>query len=291
MSEPWTIRRLLDWTTDFLKSNGSDTPRLDAEVLLASVRGCQRIMLYTAYDDVASDEVRGKFRELVRRRADGEPVAYLVGHREFFSLDFMVTKDVLVPRPETEYIVTSLLDLAKDFNSTIPSPKILDVGTGSGILAICAAKHIPTASVTAVDISSQALDIAAKNAANHVVAERITFIESDLLTSLPAGPVFDFIISNPPYIGTDETETIDKNVAEHEPHVALFAGADGLDVIRRLVSDCPACLQSGGWLIMEIGEKQFEAVRELICQDGSFQEPNIVKDQAGLPRIVVARRI
>jgi release factor glutamine methyltransferase len=289
-SKAWTIRHLLDWTADYLKSNGSDTPRLDAEVLLADVRSCQRIMLYTAYDEIASDAVRAKFRDLVRRRAEGLPVAYLVGHREFFSLEFTITQDVLVPRPESEYIVTMLLDLAKEHKSSIPNPVILDVGTGSGILAICAAKHLASALVTAVDICPQALAVASANAVKHEVSDRIQFVESDLFGGLPADSEFDFVISNPPYIGTREKETVDANVAKHEPKIALFAGVDGLDVVRRLIAECPSRLKSHGWLIMEIGETQFDAVRDLILRNGHFQEPSLSKDQSGLPRIVVAQK-
>ncbi len=178
-SAPWTVGRLLQWTADYLKSHGSESPRLDAEVLLAKVLGCQRIQLYTAFDNEPSEEVRAAFRELVRRRAEGAPVAYLVGHREFYSLDFRVTPDVLIPRPETELLVIALLDLAK----TRPvggKLTIADVGTGSGIIAVCAAKHLPGCRVTAIDTSPAALEVAKSNAEKHGVLGRIEFIQSDL---------------------------------------------------------------------------------------------------------------
>src|SRR5947208_7672927 len=149
MSEPWTVLRLLTWTTDYLKSNGSASPRLDAEVLLAHARGCERIMLYAAFDQVIDESTRAKFRELVKRRAEGVPVAYLVGKREFYSLSFRVTPDVLIPRPETEFVVVAVLDALKE----IQNPLVADVGTGSGAIAVAIAKHAPLAKVVATDIS------------------------------------------------------------------------------------------------------------------------------------------
>ena len=197
MSESWTIGRLLTWTTDYLKQHGSDTPRLDAEVLLAAARGCQRIQLYTAFDEEADEKTRQTFREWVRRRAEGMPVAYLVGHREFYSLRFRVTPDVLIPRPETELLVVRLLDLVKSRPADSPAVTIADVGTGSGIIAICAARHLPDARVTAIDISPGALAVAQGNATDHGMADRIEWIESDLLAGV-SGRQFDFIVSNPP---------------------------------------------------------------------------------------------
>src|SRR5687767_7835820 len=163
MSEAWTVLRLLTWTTDYLKSHGSDSPRLDAEVLLAHARGCERIQLYTAFDEVVTDEVRAAFRDLVKRRAEGVPVAYLVGKREFYSLSFRVTPDVLIPRPETEFVVLAALDALKIPNpkSPIPnSPLVADIGVGSGAIAIAIAKHAPDCRLIAIDISHTALEIA-----------------------------------------------------------------------------------------------------------------------------------
>src|SRR5437762_3817241 len=181
MSDSWTVLRLLTWTTDYLKSHGSDSPRLDAEVLLAHARGCERITLYTTFDEIVSEEVRGKFRELVKRRAEGVPVAYLVGKREFYSLSFRVTPDVLIPRPETEFVVVAALDALKgsEFRvqgseATAPkplaSPLVCDVGTGSGAIAVAIAKHATICRVVATDISQAALAIAKQNAAAHHVA-------------------------------------------------------------------------------------------------------------------------
>src|SRR5262245_59393800 len=196
MSDVWTVLRLLTWTTEYLKSHGSDSPRLDAEVLLAAARGCERIMLYAAFDEIVADEVRARFRELVKRRAEGTPVAYLVGKREFYSLAFRVTPDVLIPRPETEFAVVAALDAlgAASPKARVQSPKadasstdigpgtldlgrswVADVGTGSGAIAVAIARHAEGARVVATDVSAAALGVAKENAAAHGVADRIEF--------------------------------------------------------------------------------------------------------------------
>ena len=239
MSESWTVLRLLTWTTDFLKQRGSESPRLDAEVLLASARGCERIMLYAAFDEVVSDELRAKFRDLVKRRADGTPVAYLVGRKEFYSLALRVTPDVLIPRPETEHVVVAALDAIKGSGFGVQgsgnSVAVADVGTGSGAIAIAVAKHAPEARVTAIDSSPSALEIAKINAAAHGASERIEFLEGDLLAKLTAAPRFAVIASNPPYVSAAEFEQLAPQVKNHEPRQALVAGPTGTEVIQRLI--------------------------------------------------------
>jgi release factor glutamine methyltransferase len=210
-AETWTIGRLLTWTTDYLKQHKSDSPRLDAEVLLAHARGCPRIQLYANFEEVADDGLRARFRELVKKRAEGMPVAYLVGKREFYSLDFKVTPDVLIPRPETEHVVIAALDFIKERSGDTTT--VCDVGTGSGCIAICIAKHAATAQVTAIDISPQALAVARENAA-HGVAEKIEFVESDLFAALPAERKFDVIASNPPYITAAEYAALPAGVRD-----------------------------------------------------------------------------
>ncbi len=289
MAEAWTIGRLLSWTADYLASHGSDSPRLEAEVLLAHARGCKRIELYTSFEDPADDNLRAKFRALVKRRADGMPVAYLVGHREFYSLDFLVTPQVLIPRPETEFVVLSLLDAAKQ----LPADKridIADVGTGSGIIAVTAAKHVPRAHVTAVDVSPAALAAARENSSRHGVGERVEFIESDLLASVPADRQFDIIASNPPYITTAEMTELARDVRQFEPELALAGGESGTDVIERLIPQAAERLRSGGTLLLEISPMLQQRVEKLIDDDGRFERRPIVKDMAGLARVVVARR-
>jgi release factor glutamine methyltransferase len=287
-SEPWTIGRLLKWTTDHFRQHGSDSPRLDAEVLLAHARGCQRIELYTAFDQIAGDDLRTCYRELVQRRAAGVPVAYLVGRKEFYSLSFRVTPDVLIPRPETEQLVVALLDKAKPLGD---SPlRIADVGTGSGILAICAAKLLPQAIVTAIDISPAALQIARENAQEHGVAERIAFVEGNLLAALPGDAALDFILSNPPYVGEDEMPQLQRDVREHEPRLALIAGRRKTEIIERLIPQAAERLRPGGWLIMEISPLIASEIGPLLAADGRFISVSIERDLAKLPRMVVAQR-
>lgn len=312
-AEAWTVGRLLGWTADYLKGHGSESPRLDAEVLLAEVLGCQRIQLYASFEDVPNDQQRAAFRELVRRRAEGTPVAYLVGRREFYSLSFRVTPDVLIPRPETELLVVAVLDLAKgkgkgpgvgpqgsepvnsqppinNQQSTITNPVIADVGTGSGIIAVCLAKHLPASRVTAIDVSAAALAVARENAKQHGVAERIEVVESDLFAAVPAGKPFDFVVSNPPYVSTGELEKLAPDVRNFEPRVALTAGPKGTEVIERLVPQAAERLRPGGHFLMEISPMVHEAVCSLLKNDGRFELGPTIKDLARLPRVVQARR-
>lgn len=290
-TEAWTIGRLLQWTTDYLKQRGADSPRLDAEVLLAHALGCQRIQLYTAFGDEPAEDVRKAFRELVRRRAEGTPVAYLVGRREFYSLSFRVTPDVLIPRPETEFLVIRLLDLAELQSPAGEAWQIADVGTGSGIIAVCAAKRLENCRVTALDISSAALEVARSNAAEHGVESRIEFIESDLLSAAPAEQRFDFIVSNPPYIAENEMARLSRDVRDYEPRGALVAGPKGTEVIERLIPQAAERLVPGGWLLIEISPQIDTAVRELIAADGRFEPHPTIKDLAGHARVVQARRM
>jgi release factor glutamine methyltransferase len=284
--EAWTVGRLLTWTTDWLGTRGSDTPRLDAEVLLAHVRGCQRIMLYTAFDTVVDDDERGRFRALVKRRGDGEPVAYLVGAREFFSLPFTVTKDVLIPRPETEGLVVRTLDLGKP----AAAPRIVDVGTGSGAIAVAVAKRLPAATLAASDLSAAALAVARANAERHGVADRIEFVEADLLAHpLLAGP-WDVIVSNPPYVRDDEFPALPRDVRDHEPRAALVAGPTGIELVARLAAEAAERLSPGGWLLVEIGPSTVAAAEAALAGQPGLEPGPTLKDMAGLPRIVQARR-
>lgn len=288
-TDVWTVGRLLNWTTDYLRRHGSDTPRLDAEILLAFARGCQRIDLYTQFDEVASEEVRAKFREMIRRRAEGVPVAYLVGEREFFSLKFRVTSDVLIPRPETEFVVVTLLEHARRVGADRPW-HICDVGTGSGVLAICAAKHLPQARVVAVDTSLAALEVARNNAERHHVADRISFIESDLLERVPSDWQFDFVISNPPYVSEAEFESLPDGIKRYEPYQSLVAGPRGTEIIERLVPQAGERLVAGGYLIVEISPMIWQDVCNLLSDDPTWELGPVVKDLARLPRVIQARK-
>jgi len=283
----WTVGRLLTWTTDWLGTKGAEAPRLDAEVLLAHVRGCPRIALYTAFDTPVADAERGRFRELVKRRGEGEPVAYLVGSREFFSLPFTVTKDVLIPRPETEGLVVRTIDLLKD----AAAPRIIDVGTGSGAIAVTLAKQLPRAMIVATDISPAALAVAKANAERHGVADRIEFVECDLLADPRTAGPWDVIVSNPPYVREDEYPALPRDVREHEPKSALVAGPTGAEIVARLAAEAAERLAPGGWLLVEIGPSTVAAAEAAIAAQPGLTAGPTLKDMAGLPRIVQARRV
>ena len=286
----WTIGNLLAWTTGYLERNGSESPRLDAEVLLAEASGCRRIELYTAFQNTAAEPTRVAYRELVRQRAAGTPVAYLVGHREFYSHSFRVTPDVLIPRPETEFVLVALLDLVKQHRQENGPLEILDVGTGSGILAVCAALHVPDSQITAVDVSPTALNIARLNAEDHGVEERVDLIEGDLFSSLRTGHRFDYIISNPPYIRESEWDNLAPDVREHEPRQALLAGKRGTELIHRLIDEGVKHLKPQGWLITEISPMIADEVLALFEEHPAFGEPRTVKDLIHHPRVVLAAR-
>lgn len=284
---PWTIRRVLEWTLDYLGRHGSETPRLDAEVLLAFACNCPRIQLYTRYDEELPEPVRARMRELVRRRADAEPVAYLVGHREFFSLDFEVTPDVFIPRPDTETLVVEALERLE----SMAAPNVLELGTGSGCIAVALAKNHPQISVTAVDVSPAALTVARRNADRNGVAERVRFLESELFAEVPADEQFDAVLSNPPYVPEDEVPELDPQVSRHEPQLALAGGPDGLDVIRRIVPESPGFLRPGGLLLLECSPEQTAAVAELMAAGNLFDGIQTCADLSGAQRVVLGRRV
>ena len=288
MSEEWTIGRLLDWTTDYLKQGGAGSPRLDAEVLLANARQCKRIELYTAYDEVAEENVRDTFRALVKQRSQGVPVAYLVGQREFYSLEFQVSPAVLIPRPETEFVVIAALDLLQDELEDVTSPAIADVGTGSGCISISIARHHPDCQLTAIDVSPAAMEIAKQNAEQHGVGERIKFVQSDLFASVEGQ--FDLVVSNPPYIRDDDIDTLVTDVKDHEPRDALAGGPQGTEVTKRLISEAAARLRPNGWLIFEIAPDSQEELLQFIAAHEAFQDGSVTVDLAGLPRIIRAKK-
>lgn len=281
-ADVWTVKRILDWTTTFLEEQGSDTARLDSEILLAHARKCPRIHLYTRYEEPLTDNERAVMRDLVQRRAKAEPVAYLVGHREFFSLDFRVTPDVLIPRPDTETLVVESIELAKECSQ----PRIADVGTGSGCVAIALAVNLPAANLTAVDVSRQALAVASENAKKHAVEDRIQFVQGNLLSDVAGGTQFDLIVSNPPYIRPDEIPTLQADVQLHEPHLALDGGGvDGLNLVRQLIQQATSHLVANGHLIIEISPEQAEATKQAMEQS-QFCRVEIVDDLSGKSRVV-----
>ncbi len=287
-TDPWTVLKLLDWTREHFEKKQVPSARLIAEMLLSHVLGCQRIELYARHDHQPDAQQLAAYRQLVRRAADHEPVAYLVGQKEFYSLSFQVTPAVLIPRPETEQLV----DLALGRLSPLDRPATLwDVGTGSGCVAIAAAKNLDSLTVLATDVSDDAVAVAAANAERLGVADRVRCRVADLLQR-PADcddlTSFDAVVANLPYIANGE------GVAEsvkHEPGLALRGGADGLDLLRPLVAGAPDLLSIGGVLIMEFGFTQGDDVRDLIADTDRFDEPEIICDHQELERIAIATRI
>jgi len=301
-TETWTVGRLLTWTTDYLRKKGSESARLDAEVLLAHARQCQRIELYTAFDQEPDESVKAAFREMVVRRAEGTPVAYLVGHKEFYSLDFRVNPDCLIPRPETEHLVVAAIDAAKALAKTPAFASesaaarplmIADICTGSGCIAVAIAKHIPNAQVFASDLSDAALAVATHNAAQHSMSDRIQFFSGDLLTAIPAeksAAKFDLIVSNPPYISQSEYEQLSKGVREFEPKGALLSGATGLEISERLIAQANDRIAVGGYMIIETSPMLAKQLAEVFAQHSGWTIQPTIKDLQGHARIVVARR-
>ena len=280
----WTVLELLRWTTNYFERTGIDSARLDAEILLAHALEIDRLRLYIDYEKPVQTEERDRFRTLVQRRA-GErvPVSLLLGQREFWSLPFRVTGDVLTPRPETETLVEAVLSKVADVESAV---RILDVGTGSGAIALALASELPNAEITATDLSTPALQIATENADHLHTRERIRFLAGDLFEPV-ASERFDLVVSNPPYVARDDAASLPPELA-HEPEMALFAGADGLEVIRRLVAEAGDHLSPRGWLLFELSPEQFETV-EMELVTAGFSEIERHFDLAKLARVVGAR--
>lgn len=285
--ELWTIGRLLEWTTEFFRGKHPDSPRLDAELLLGHILGCKRIDLYTMYDAEVGDADRARFRELVRRRAAGCPVAYLVGEREFYSLGFIVRPGVLIPRPETERLVEEAIAFAR--TSTVH--RFLDLGAGSGAIAVALAREIPEARGVAVDLSPDALAVAAENARRHSVSDRVDFRKSNLFEDLAGEASFDLIVSNPPYVAEEEWAGLPSSVRDYEPRLALDGGPMGLGVLRRIVAECADYLRPRGRLLLEIGADQEDAARALFDAAPGLRLGPTIRDYANLPRVLFADRI
>lgn len=283
--DPWTVGRLLEWTTGHFREKKLDSPRLDAEVLLAHVLACRRIDLYASFDAEVAPADRAAYRNVVRLRTEGNPVAYLVGKREFYSLDFYVDESVLIPRPETEILVGEALQrLPRD------APfRFLDVGVGSGAAAVALAVHRPLATGVAVDVSPAALHVAEKNARQHGVDDRISFAQSNLFERLPSGERYDLIVSNPPYVRTSERPGLPREVREHEPAVALAGGDDGLACLRPLLEGAPDRLVAGGWILLEFGIDHADALRAIAESVGRYDSIAVVDDAQRRPRVFCAR--
>jgi release factor glutamine methyltransferase len=288
--EIWTIQKLLNWITEYFTQKGMDSPRLSAELLLCHVLKLERIQLYTFFDRAVSKPELDTLRALVKRGAEHEPVAYLVGRCEFYSLSLTITPACLIPRPETELLVERAIHFLRKRSG---SQAVLDLCTGSGCIAAAIAKNVATAQVTATDICDAALAVAAKNIEAHKLSERVRLLCGDLFDPVVKGldaPAFDVIVSNPPYVSEGEYETLDKNVKDYEPKHALLAGVDGLDVYRRIAGQAREFLKGDGALMMEIGYAQGAAVKALLEEAGDFQSVRIEKDLSNNDRIAIALR-
>ncbi|HEX8177538.1 MAG TPA: peptide chain release factor N(5)-glutamine methyltransferase [Pyrinomonadaceae bacterium] len=272
--------------TQVLRRAGVPESRREAASLLAHVLGCDRTFLITHAEEEVSAEALASFRSLLERRAGGEPLQYITGHTAFFKLDFEVTPAVLIPRPETELLLETALDLLREMKA----PLVCDVGTGSGCVIISILHEIEAARGLGLDISEGALDVARRNARRHNVEERLSLILSDCFDALGETDTrFDMIVSNPPYVAEDALKGLQREVRDFEPRLALTPGGDGLRIIRRLMSEAPALLKSGGHLLMEIGFDQHEAVRKLI-EPRTWELLDIHLDLQGIPRTVALRR-
>lgn len=290
MAPPPTITDLLGKSASWLKEKGSTSPRLDAELLLAEVLGMNRVELYVNFEQPLTPVEVDRYRELIRRRGDGEPVAYILGRGFFRNHELRVDSSVLIPRPETEHVVDAALDFMMEGEWPSP-PAVLDIGTGSGAIAISLAAGFPEAAITATDASAEALELARQNAGFAGVAPRISFVRSDLFDDLDPVFTFDLIVSNPPYISRDEWAALPRDVRDFEPREALYGGEDGLDFYRVLAEQAPQFLKPRGGLVLEIGANQGKAVTELLLATGNFRSVGLLKDYAGLDRVVAAQRM
>jgi release factor glutamine methyltransferase len=289
--QTWTIQKLLNWITEHFTKKGIDSPRLSAELLLSCVLAMKRIELYTQFDKAVDKQQLDRLHELVERAGRNEPVAYLTGKTEFYSLELNITPDCMIPRPETELLV----ERAIEFLRTRPGKQfVCDLCTGCGCIAVAIAKNSPEATIIATDISDTALNIAAGNVEKHQLKDRIRLLCGDLFDAfVPPLDVdkFDLIVCNPPYVSAAEFEKLDKNIKDYEPRLALFAGDDGLDVYRRIIDKADQFLRPDGALMLEIGFTQGRAIKELLEQAGTFTEIKIEKDHHDNDRIAIARKL
>jgi len=290
-----TVSEILDIVTAYLKKRGMPEPRADAEVLLAHILKIERLEIYLNLDCQLSDKELSAYEKLIERRAGREPVAYIIGYKEFMGLKFFLNRDVLIPRPETEILVENVIEKARGIENLNGSAfvTIVDIGTGSGNIAISLAKNIKSCKIYATDISEGAIQVARENAKFHDVERKIEFLLGDLfspLEKLNSNLAVDFIVSNPPYVKTRDLVLLQPEI-KREPLSALEAGNQGLDFYRRIVPESLKYLLEGGHLVMEIGEHQGKAVVNLIKKEKRFFPPQLIKDYAGLDRVVVAQKM
>jgi release factor glutamine methyltransferase len=284
-----TLKDALTSAVDRLSAAQVGSPRMNAELLAMFTLGCDRAFLFAHPERELTIEEQARLEDSLSQRARGVPAQYITGHQEFWGMDFIVSPAVLIPRPETEHVIETVLQLANENNGGrapgIPI-HIIDVGTGSGCIALALAKEFPYAEIHATDISSSALEVAHANAARHQFESRVRFRQTDLLHGIDPGS-FDFVVSNPPYVGESEADEVQLEVRKFEPRNAVFAGPTGLEVIERLIPQARATLRPGGWLVIEISRSIVEGVKRLF---GEWQQVQITNDLQGIPRVAFAQK-
>jgi release factor glutamine methyltransferase len=283
-----TIADARAWAAKELKEAAVDDPALIADLLLGFVINCERVRIISHPEERIPHDAFSNFQNLVFRSAKGEPVQYITGNREFYGLDFRVTPDVLIPRPETELLVESAINLIKSGSAL--GDRFIDIGTGSGCIAVAMAHEIPHATGWAVDVSGSALEIAHENARVHGVSDRISFVRGDLLEYFSCSPIFDLILCNPPYIARKDYGSLPSCVRDYEPHRALFGGESGLEIYERLAPQAASRLVPGGYVLLEVGAGQADDVALLIKREGLALQ-TIVEDLQQIPRCLIGRKI
>jgi len=282
------IENILRLSTLYLQKRGIEKARLTSEILLSHVLNQDRTYLYLNYKRSLDINILKRFWQAIRRRAKGEPVAYIIGKKEFWSLEFEVNPHVLIPRPETELLVERGIECVKH----IKKPLILDIGTGSGAIAIALAKELPNAEVWATDISEEAIEVAKRNAKKHDVSDRIIFLKGDLWKPLEKEKAkFHLIVTNPPYVSSKDYPKLSPEVRDWEPKIALWGGEKGLSLIKRIVIDAARFLLTGGFLLLEISPEQAKYVKQLIHSTANFTDLKAIKDYSTTFRVIQARRI
>lgn len=292
-SNIWTVHAILKVTTEYLTGKGIDSPRLSAELLLAHQLNLNRVDLYLNYDRPLNEQELNGYRSLLRRRIAREPIQYIIGVQEFWSLDFAVSPGVLIPRPESELLIEQVLSLCAD--RRVPesvSPRILDLGTGSGALAVTLARELENAVIWASDISPVALEVAYQNAGRHGVAERITFVEGDLFQPFRTQHhSFDVILSNPPYIASSALDSLAPEVRDHEPRRALDGGVGGMDSINKILAEGPEHLNPKGWILMEMDPEQTLQALSIMEADPRYGEGDRIQDYSHRYRVVIGQKL
>jgi release factor glutamine methyltransferase len=288
----WNVRDLLHVTAEYLEKKGVDSPRLTAEILLAHTLNVDRITLYLNFDQPLTENELSGYRTLIKRRLQREPLQYIIGIQEFWSLEFVVTPQVLIPRPETELLVEQAIERLKTFPAVENhTSRILDLGTGCGAIAISLAKEVQQTTIWATDISAGALKLARLNAEKHGVTDKIRFIQGNLWEPLlDQGVTFDIILSNPPYIASEEFKGLSPEVRDYEPRLALNGHEDGMNYIQTIILEAPAFMNPGGWIMLEMSPGQTEKALGLIGEIKDYGEKTRIKDYSHLYRVVMAQR-